>query len=138
MKHILTTIILMTSFIISSSGQTKDTVWKSSTISIPVKDLDKASDWYKKLLNIENTIAPVPGLLEFKINETTWIQLFVSEKIVPAENTMRFEVSNIEAEHKRLKSFISEIMKVEYIEGVVAYFDFEDLDGNRLSFYQIP
>lgn len=138
MKYIAFTFFLMTGVIFSAAGQTKDRVWKSTTISIPVKNLNKSTEWYKKLLNIESTITPVPGLLEFKINENTWVQLFESDKISPAENTMRFEVSTIEKEHKRLKRFIPDIMEVEYIEGVVAYFDFEDLDGNRLSFYQIP
>ena len=138
MKHLAILLFLIVGFSFSLAGQTKDRIWKSTTISIPVKDLNKATAWYKELLEVENTIVPVPGLLEFKINENTWVQLFETEKVLPADHTMRFEVSNIEKEHKRLKQFISGMMNIEYIEGVVAYFDFEDLDGNRLSFYQIP
>ena len=138
MKHLAILLFLIVGVSFSLAGQTKDRIWKSTTISIPVKDLNKATAWYKELLEVENTIVPVPGLLEFKINENTWVQLFETEKVLPADHTMRFEVSNIEKEHKRLKQFISGMMNIEYIEGVVAYFDFEDLDGNRLSFYQIP
>ena len=138
MKIIQTTLVLIFSLTVLSNTQAQDKEWASSTVSIPVTNLEQSVKWYKKLLMIEEDISPAPGVTEFKINDKTWIQLFEVENFTPSQNIMRLEVSAIEKAHKRVSGLTKSIQKVEYIENVVYYFDFTDPDGNLLSFYQIP
>ncbi|MEL6559202.1 MAG: VOC family protein [Bacteroidota bacterium] len=138
MRIIQTTLVLIFSLTILSNTQAQDKEWASSTVSIPVTNLDQSVKWYKKLLMIEEDISPAPGVTEFKINDKTWVQLFEVENFTTSQNIMRLEVSAIEKAHKRVSGLTKSIQKVEYIENVVYYFDFTDPDGNLLSFYQIP
>jgi len=141
MKNLILLLFTVTLFSCHAQGQdsqqSASRKWTSTTIGIPVKNLEKSTEWYQKMLSIDESTIPVPGVLEFKLNDNTWLQLFETTELTTSANVMRFEVSEIQSEHKRLKKLNIAVQDVVIIEGLVAYFDFKDNDGNLLSFYQI-
>lgn len=107
---------------------------KSITVGLPVSNLEESASWYEKLLMSDEKLIPVEGVIEYLIG-SVWIQLF-EEKINASENILRLEVEDLETEFERLKTLgviVDEV--IEDVPGVIRYFDFSDLDGNKLSLY---
>ena len=138
MRKITTIFTLIFSLAALTKIHAQDKSWASTTISIPVSNLGQSVNWYKKLLMIEESISPAPEVIEFKIKDNTWVQLFEVETFTNSQNILRLEVDAIKEAHKRVSQLTTNIQGIEYIENVVYYFDFSDPDGNLLSFYQIP
>lgn len=107
---------------------------KSSTVGLPVSNLEKSASWYAKLLMSDEKLMPVEGVIEYQIG-SIWIQLF-EEKITVSKNALRLEVEDLETEFERLKALgviVNEV--IEDVPDIIRYFDFSDPDGNKLSFY---
>lgn len=109
----------------------------SMTVGLPVLELREATEWYRRLLGSRPEINPAPGVREFEIVPQFWLQLFVSQQVGESACVVRFGVSNIEAEHERIRELGAEPSPIETVPGVVRYFDFRDPYGNRLSCYQV-
>lgn len=109
--------------------------YASSTISIPVSDLNSSTEWYQQLLGDVESFSPAEGVVEFMLNEKTWLQLFEGE--VAANAILRLEVMDIKMQYNRLRNLKLSPSEILLVPNVVSYIDFKDPDGNQLSFYQI-
>src|SRR5882762_1082939 len=56
---------------------------KSFTVGLPVTELKRAVEWYRQLLGEVEEVNPAPGVWEFQIVPSGWLQLFESEIIEP-------------------------------------------------------
>ena len=133
MKYLLTLI----AFCIASSFSTAQNSpsYASSTFSFPVSDIDKATQLYQSVLGEVECFSPAEKVIEFKLNDQTWLQLFEGDQSHGA--VLRLEVANIQLQHQRLKNLGLTPTAVELVPSVVSYFDFSDPDGNQLSFYEL-
>jgi lactoylglutathione lyase len=109
----------------------------SVTIGIVVKDVQEATRWYKTLLGEVETIEPAPGTMELKLTENTWLQLDDTSHPAAGGSIIRFETKDIDTMHQKVKNLVPDVDDIEFVEGVVRYFDFKDPVGNRLSYYQL-
>lgn len=109
------------------------------TVSLPVSNLDKAIDWYQRVLGYE---------LLYRMDDLGWCELkssvdkvnvglSVVEKPNPGGATPTFGVLDIEAAEASLKAnnvrLDGDIMT---IEGMVRLLTFYDEDDNALMFFQ--
>lgn len=107
------------------------------TIGIAVKDVGEAVDWYKTLLGDIETMEPAPGTVELQLTENTWLQLDDTGYLTVGGSIIRLETEDIDEIHQKVKTLQPDVGEIEHVEGVIRYFDFEDVAGNRLSFYQL-
>jgi catechol 2,3-dioxygenase-like lactoylglutathione lyase family enzyme len=109
------------------------------TIGIGVKNVAKATEWYRALLGDIETMEPAPGTIEIKLTDTTWLQLDDTGylEVGGGSSIVRLETKDIEAAHAQAKELSADVDDIETVEGVVRYFDFKDLSGNRLSYVQL-
>jgi catechol 2,3-dioxygenase-like lactoylglutathione lyase family enzyme len=108
----------------------------SITVGIPVRDIGEAIGWYQRVLGIDRGIEPVPGVHEFEVWRGCWLQLFQGEPS-SSEHVLRVGVEDIDGERRRLLGLGLAVADTERVEGVIAFCDFADPDGNRLSLYQV-
>jgi catechol 2,3-dioxygenase-like lactoylglutathione lyase family enzyme len=104
----------------------------SITVGLPVRDLDAARGWYERVLGRVADIEPVPGIVEFEVHPGSWLQLHDGDQTV-----FRIGVKDVGAARSRLLQSGIEVGPVERVEGVIAFCEFSDPDGNRLSLYQV-
>ncbi len=97
-----------------------------------MRDLDVARAWYGRVLGKVTHIEPAPGILEFEVHPGSWLQLHEGDQAV-----FRIGVKDLEAIRDRLVTMGIEVGPIERVEGVIAFCDFSDPDGNHLSLYQV-
>ena len=100
-----------------------------------MKELAEAKLWYGELLGKEPELEPAPGIVEFKVGET-WLQL-VEGRSRGTDWVFRIGVPDVTAEQRRLNELGIETGEIATIPRVISWFDFDDPDGNRLSFYEM-
>lgn len=110
------------------------------TVSMPVSDLDKSIDWYKKVLGFE---------LQYRMDDIGWCELVspvadvnmglsVVEKPNPGGATPTFGVKDIDAARKSLEANGVRIDgDIVTIENMVSLLTFYDADDNALMFFQM-
>ena len=108
----------------------------SITVGIPVSDLEKATEWYGRLLQKSPGLEPARGVREFEVAERCWLQL-TEARMSESENIFRIGVKDIDAERRRLVDIGIEVGEITRIERLIALCDFQDNDGNRLNLYQV-
>jgi len=111
--------------------------FKSVTVGIPVPDLHQAVEWYRRLLGDVTEINPAPGVWEFQVTRSGWLQLLEGWSGPPGGAVVRFETDDIEASRARVEGLGVEVGKTHTVPGAVRYFEFSDPFGNRLSFYEM-
>ena len=109
----------------------------SITIGIAVNDVQAAVQWYKTLLGNVETIEPAPGTIELRLSKNTWLQLDDTGDLSVGGSIVRLETQDIDAVHQKVRNFMSDVGDIQMVEGVIRYFDFKDIAGNRLSYYQL-
>ena len=110
---------------------------KSFTVGLPVTELKRAVEWYRQLLGEVEEVNPAPGVWEFQIVPSGWLQLFESEINEPNQSVMRFESHDIEVSRMLASSLSTNVDQIETVPEAVRYFEFGDPFGNRLSFYEL-
>ena len=110
---------------------------KTFTVGLPVTDLNSAIEWYRRLLGKVEEVNPAPGVWEFQIVPSGWLQLFESEINEPNHSVVRFESDDIEASRMQALSLSINVDQIETVPEAVRYFEFRDPFGNRLSFYEL-
>ncbi len=110
----------------------KEAATTSVTIGVPVRDLDAARAWYERVLGKVADIEPDPGIVEFEVHPGSWLQLYVGDRTV-----FRIGVKDVEAARDRLVTMGIGVGPIERVEGVIAFVEFSDPDGNHLSLYQV-
>ena len=111
---------------------------KSFTVGLPVNDLHTAVEWYRRQLGEVEEANPAPGVWEFQIISSGWLQLFKSEINNPNLAVVRFESDDIEASRRQALSLGTDVGEIETVPEAVKYFEFRDPFGNQLSFYKLP
>jgi catechol 2,3-dioxygenase-like lactoylglutathione lyase family enzyme len=109
----------------------------SITVGIPVSDLRVAVRWYQRVLELDRGIEPAPGIREFEVSPGCWLQLFREAGASGSEHVFRVGVEDIDEARRRLLGLGVTVADTERIEGVIAFCDFVDPDGNRLSLYEV-
>ena len=110
---------------------------KTFTVGLPVTDLRRAVEWYRQLLGEAEEINPAPGIWEFQIISSGWLQLFESESNNPNAAVVRFESYDIEASRMQALSLGTDVGEIESVPEAVRYFEFRDPFGNQLSLYEL-
>jgi predicted enzyme related to lactoylglutathione lyase len=110
---------------------------KSFTVGLPVADLNSAVEWYRRLLGNVEEINPAPGVCEFQIISSGWLQLFEGEPIGSNRAVVRFESGDLEASRTLALSLGTDVSEIETVPEAVRYFEFQDPVGNQLSFYEL-
>jgi predicted enzyme related to lactoylglutathione lyase len=110
---------------------------KSFTVGLPVTNLNSAVEWYRRLLGKVDETNPAPGVWEFQIISSGWLQLFESETNVSNSAIVRFESDDIEASRLLTVSLGTNVSEIETAIGAVRFFEFRDPFGNQLSFYEL-
>lgn len=108
----------------------------SITIGIPVTSLDKASRWYEQCLELKAHIEPASDVREYEIFPGCWLQLSVVESST-SEHCLLLGVADLETERERLANMGVDVGDIRRVEGVIAWCDFKDPDGNNLSLYRV-
>lgn len=111
--------------------------YRTITIGIKVKNLAESDKWYKTLLGELERLTPVDGILELKLDEGIWLQLIEKHNSKNTSSIIRLEVRDLKVEKDRLEKYLIPTGEIQTVEGVISYFEFQDLDGNNLSFYQL-
>lgn len=106
-----------------------------ATITIPVRNVAKAREWYERMLGMPPELEPVPGIVEFRVGGT-WLQL---EEGRGGSNgwVFRFGVQSLESERSRLRDAGVAVGETITVPGVIRFSDFTDPDGNVLSLYEL-
>ena len=110
---------------------------KTFTVGLPVTDLNRGVEWYRHLLGEVEEVNPAPGVWEFQIIPSGWLQLFESKINGPNLAVVRFESGDIEASRRQALSLGIDVGEIETVPEAVRYFEFRDPFGNRLSFYEL-
>ena len=110
---------------------------KTLTVGLPVTDLNGAVEWYRRLLGKVEEIHPAPGVWEFQITSSGWLQLFKSEINHPNLAVVRFESDDIEASRTLALRLGTDVGQIETVPEAIKYFEFRDPFGNQLSFYEL-
>jgi lactoylglutathione lyase len=110
----------------------------SVTVGLPVRDLRRAEDWYRKVFELTGpAVEPAPGLVELTLGSID-LQLIEDLAGQPgAQNGLRVGVDDAAAEHERLTALGLDLDPVQHVPGAVDYFDFTDPDGNTLGVYSL-
>lgn len=110
----------------------------SVTVGIPVRDLQEAENWYRKVFELtEAATSPAPGLVEVPLGSID-LQLIEDPDAQPGDqNVLRVGVDDAAAEHERLSALGLDLPPLEHVPGAVDFFDFADPDGNVLGVYSL-
>jgi glyoxylase I family protein len=109
----------------------------SFTVGLPVTDLTTAIEWYRRLLGNAEEINPAPGVWEFRIVPSGWLQLFEGEVSGPNPAIVRFESDDIEGSRQLALSLGTDVTEIKTVPEAVKYFEFRDPFSNQLSFYEL-
>jgi catechol 2,3-dioxygenase-like lactoylglutathione lyase family enzyme len=110
---------------------------KSFTVGLPVTELKRAVEWYRQLLGEVEEVNPAPGVWEFQIVPSGWLQLFEGEPFGSNPAVVRFESGDLEASRTLALSLETDVSEIETVPEAVRYFEFRDPFGNQLSFYEL-
>lgn len=108
----------------------------SITHSLEVRDLADGREWYSRLLGRAPDLEPVPGVLEWQLFPSVWIQVAEGDSVHATAQMLRMGVDDIDETVAELAAADIDVGDVERIEGTIAYCEFADPSGNRLSIYQ--
>lgn len=109
----------------------------SVTVGLPVTDVNRAMDWYRRLLGELEEINPAEGVWEICITPTFTLQLFEMENKESSSINIGFETDDIELSHQLTLSLGVDVGEIETVPEAIRYFQFSDPFGNLLSFYQL-
>jgi len=109
----------------------------SFTVGLPVAQLNQAVEWYRRLLGEVEEINPAPGVWEFQVVFSGWLQLFESEPDRANPAVVRFESDDLEASRMLAIRLGIDVGEIQTVPHVIRYFEFRDPFGNQLSFYEL-
>ena len=110
---------------------------KGLTPGIPVSNLEESSRWYRLLLGEREEFSPDASNREFLLAKESWLQLIETEDVSSSKNILRLEVEDIDATHQHVRAMDIELGEIIRVPDLIALFEFKDIDGNNLSFYEL-
>lgn len=135
-KKIVSSLAILFATLIAFTARA-DVSFTNITVGITVTDLGEAITWYKKIIGDKPKIEPYPGIVEYEVVKGFFLQLNEAPNVNPGDSDINFGVTDIEAEKDRLAKEGVDIGPINRIEGVVAYSQFKDPYGNKLSMNQV-
>jgi predicted enzyme related to lactoylglutathione lyase len=110
-------------------------------ISHPVKNLEKAVEFYRDILQLDlDFVSREMGWAEFDVGGFTLVLKEIKTGFVPSHSSICFFITGIEEQVKHLRKrgvrIQGEIMEIPGEQGKMA--SFIDPDGNLLEFYEPP
>lgn len=111
---------------------------RAVTFGIPVRDLEAATTWYQKVLQVgDPDLKPAEGIAEFNLG-LFWLQLEEAPERAGLHGvTVNVEILDLAEQHTRLESAGIRLTDIESVPGVVEYFEAVDADDNRLGFVKL-
>jgi catechol 2,3-dioxygenase-like lactoylglutathione lyase family enzyme len=108
---------------------------KAVTVGIPVRDIDRATEWYRAALSLgEPDQIPLDGLVEFDLGPF-WLQLATAPELAGREGiTVNISVADATELRRALESRGLTVSDMQRFEGVVEFFELTDPDGNKIGF----
>lgn len=105
------------------------------TVGIPVRDLDRAIEWYRSAFELgEPDQIPMDGLAEFDLG-AFWLQLASAPELAGHEGiSVNFSVKDASAEQQRFAERGLTVSELQHFDGVVDFFELTDPDGNKIGF----
>lgn len=119
---------------VSNQGETKFMAIKSVLAGIGVTDSSAANKWYEQLLNRPADANPMPGLAEWHLIETGWLQVFEDKKRA-GSTWVTLEVESLDDQLAELKTKGITILR-QFSTGHVNIATITDPDGNEINFVQ--
>lgn len=110
--------------------------------SIGIKDVaavittgrfEEAKAWYTRLLGREPDLEPVPGVAEWQLTATAWLQV-VTDPAGAGRSAVRFGVDELGTTAAWLRDNGVAVTEPQVIADIVAIIDVADPDGNEVSF----
>ncbi|MCV7334831.1 MULTISPECIES: VOC family protein [Mycolicibacterium] len=94
---------------------------------------EEAKAWYTRLLDREPDLEPVPGVAEWQLTATAWLQV-VTDDGGAGRSAVRFGVDNLGTTVAWLRDNGVSVPEPQVIADMVAVIDVADPDGNEVSF----
>lgn len=99
-------------------------------------NFDEAVVWYGCIFGREPDLRPIPGVAEWQLTATAWLQL-VSDPTRAGRTAVRFGVTDLAETRATLADHgVITAAEPQLIADVVAVLDIADPDGNQVSFVQ--
>ena len=111
---------------------------RSVTFGIRTRDIDRARDWYARVLGRPPDITPAPEVYEWRLAHAAWLQLTArgDEDPAGAGAIVRLGVADLDAARAAFTDAgQARLGDVERVPGVIAFCDVEDPFGNVVSLY---
>ncbi|OFC68789.1 VOC family protein [Alteromonas confluentis] len=102
---------------------------------LPVKEFDRALDFYTRLFEREPDIIPMDGVAEWQLLEGAWIQLSVDPEKAGSTSVV-ITVTDIDKHHHFCESNGLPIGDIIEYPGVIKLAEVSDPEGNKVSFVQ--
>jgi glyoxylase I family protein len=100
---------------------------------IPVADVAVSADWYERLFDAEPTNRPMPNLVEWRLTDTGWVQVFV-DGARAGRSLFNLAVSDLDAHVDGLRGRGFSPGEIQDATKGVRISTIEDPDGNTLNF----
>jgi catechol 2,3-dioxygenase-like lactoylglutathione lyase family enzyme len=105
------------------------------TVGIPVRDLDRATAWYRSTFQLgDPDLEPADGLVEFDLGPF-WLQLAHRPGDAGRDGiTVNLSIADAGTEQQRLAKLGHDVSDLERYGGVVEFFELQEPDGNKIGF----
>ncbi|MCG7610545.1 MULTISPECIES: VOC family protein [Mycobacterium] len=94
---------------------------------------EEARAWYTRLLDREPDLEPVPGVAEWQLTATAWLQV-VTDPGRAGRSAVRCGVDELDTTAAWLRDNGVSVTEPQVIADMVAVIDVADPDGNEVSF----
>ena len=94
---------------------------------------EESKAWYTRLLGREPDLEPVPGVAEWQLTATAWLQV-VTDPAGAGRSAVRFGVDDLDTISAALRDDGVTVTEPQVIADMVAVIDVADPDGNEVSF----
>ena len=109
---------------------------RTDFVSVPVRDLAVAKDFYGKTLGIRSNPSAHESYPEFETGNLTIELLASSDDFTPSASSIAFRVPDVAAARRQLEQAGVEFVGETFDTGVCHVAFFKDPDGNGLSLHR--
>ncbi len=103
----------------------------------PVTDIEEAVGWYERLLGRPADVRPMPGLADWHVSETGWIQVFQSPEHA-GSTLLNLAVDSLDETMAELAARGIKADAVQPGARGVRFAAVHDPDGNRITLIENP
>ena len=106
-------------------------------VDIPVRSLDDARAFYETVIGRAPDLTP-PSMVEWILHRDPEVALRLVDTDTPAPGSAQFGigVADLEAEHTRLRTLLSDTLEVSTKPGVIAKLELKDPSDNHVTLWQ--